>query len=156
MATNQKRIDFLAKEYEHAKLVAYLDQQNLDELRERIVKLVLKEGQAPARAAKTLALRGEEYELRVSRPVEISVDGKAALRLKLACARAGAGRIFGRLFRKVETFVPVDGADRLMEKVPARAPRNLRSLFARALRVRELAPQLEIRELKAGKKEEAA
>ena len=156
MATNQKRIDELAEEFLTAKAALEFRQERLDQLRDRIVARVLTEGQAPARAAKTLALRGENYEIRVSRPVEISVDGKAAARLKLACLRAGAGRIFGRLFRKVETFVPVDGADRVLGKLPERAPRNLRSLFARALRVRELAPQLEIRELKAAKKEQAA
>ena len=156
MATDKNRIDEFVEMFRRAKEVSDAAEEELSKIRERIVTLVLKEGQVPARAAKTLALRGEDYEIRVSRPVEITVDARRARILKLVCLRSGAGRIVRKLFRKVETFVLVDGADEIINqaKLPEHAPRNLRSLFARALRVRELAPQLEIRELRG--KEKAA
>ncbi|MBZ5702127.1 MAG: hypothetical protein LAN84_09790 [Acidobacteriia bacterium] len=150
MATDKNRIDELVEIFRRSKEAADAAEEDLSKVRERIITLVLKEGQVPARAAKTLALRGEEYELRVSRPVEVTVDARRVRILKLVCLRAGAGRITGKLFRKVETYVLADGADEIINqaKLPEHAPRNLRSLFARALRVRELAPQLEIRELR--------
>jgi hypothetical protein len=143
------RVDELAVEFHEKQLLAQKVTEDLLNLRARLVALVQRHGQVPARATKTLALAGDKYELRVSTPLEITVDTRAALRIKSACLRGGAGRLWMRLFRTVKTFVLADGADKLLNetKLPEGAPRNLRSLFARAVRVRELAPQVEIREI---------
>ena len=123
--------------------------------RQALIELVQEHGQYPPRATKTLALSGNEYELRVTTPIEVTVDTRKALNVRFACMNSGAGgRLFRRLFKKIETFVLVQGADELINqpKLPERAPRNLRSLFARAVKIRELAPQLEVRK----KEKEAA
>jgi hypothetical protein len=139
-------VDALAREFLSQKLVVEREQEVLDRIRGRLTALVLAEGQAPPRASKTIALVGEAYEARVSRPVEVTVDRAAALRIRDACRRAGCQRLFGKLFRRVEMFVLAGRSEALLDKrLPARAPRGLRAMFARAVRVRELPPQIEVR-----------
>lgn len=140
-------LDSLAERYLELQRKADEAAKELATLRKSLVALVLEDGSTPPRATKTKALLGESYELRVSQPLEITVDSRIAKAIKIACIRAGSGRLFSRLFRKVESFILADGAQKLINspKLPARAPRNLRALFARAIQVRELSPTLEVR-----------
>jgi len=156
MPPSPKALDALALEYMLARNLLAGQQDRVDQLRDRLLELVERHGHVPARSTKTRALIGEQFEIRVSRPVEVTVDTQTAEHIKWACAAADVGRLFRRLFRRVETYVLVNGAEKLIngDRLPPRAPRNLRSLFARALRVRELAPQLEVR--KRDTKSEAA
>ena len=150
-------IDRLAKQYEELAQKAEAAEGDLGALRRRLIKEVLAWGYVPARATKTKALAGEEYELRVSLPLEVTVDTRTARRIEAACKAVSTNwrSVFNRLFRRVETYVLADGAQKLIDsqRLPVRAPRNLRSFFARAVRVRELAPQLEVR--RREKKEDA-
>ncbi|HLZ92953.1 MAG TPA: hypothetical protein VKQ28_14665 [Candidatus Acidoferrum sp.] len=142
-------VDGLAKEYIEKAAACDMAEQELKALRDIIIARVQEEGSYPPRATKTKVLAGEEFDLRVTEPTEISVDSKTAERIKAACLRAGAGRLFPKLFRKVESFVLAGGAEKLLNgNLPERAPRNLRSLFARAVRVKDLAPQLEVKKRK--------
>lgn len=152
-ATNT--VDVLAKEYLAQEAIAEAANKELSNLRHLLIDEVLIRGSVPARALKTKALAGEEYELRVTEPIEVTVDTQTALRIKRVCLGSGTGRLFAKLFRRVETFVLVGGAQKLLNgKLPDRAPRNLRSLFARAVRIKDLSPQLEVRRLE--RKKEAA
>src|SRR5260221_5310855 len=112
-------VDVLAKDYLAQEAIADAANKQLSQLRQELIREVLKHGSVPARAVKTLALAGEEYELRVTRPVEVSVDTKMALRIKAACLRAGLGRLFPKLFRRVETFVLAGGSDKDLQKLPS-------------------------------------
>jgi hypothetical protein len=147
-------LDATAERYLELQRKADEANRDLATLRKSLIEEVLEEGSTPARATKTKALLGERYELRVSQPLEISVDTRVALRIRSACA--ASPRLFTRLFRKVESFVLADGTQKLINaaKLPARAPRTLRSLFARAIQVRELPPALEIRARKERRGEE--
>jgi len=157
MPLSPKALDALAQLYISRKGICAAAQIDLDEIRERLLAAVEKDGHTPARAIKSKALLGDEFELRVSYPAEVTVDTAAAERLVAACARAGAGRLWKKLFRRVSTFTLAGGAQKTINaKLPLSAPRNLRALFARAVSVRELAPQIEVRERNAKSKETAA
>jgi len=139
-------IDGLAEEYMQLVVQAELANDKVSKLRQLLIERVLIDGAHPPRATKTKALAGEIYELRVSQPTEVSVDTGIALRIWRACERAGMPDLFGRLFRKVETFVLAGGAEKILrEKLPEGAPRNLRTLYARAVTVKDLSPSLEVR-----------
>lgn len=142
-------IDALAKEYLDKAAACDIANDSLKAIRQIIIERVKKDGSYPPRATKTLALAGDDYELRLTEPTEISVDSKTAERIKAACLRAGVGRLFPKLFRRVESFVLAGGAEKLLNRnLPERAPRNLRSLFARAVRVKDLPPSVEVRKRK--------
>lgn len=146
-------VDELAEQYQNQQAVVESEQLTLSKIHERLVKMTLEGGSVPPRATKTMVLRGVRFEARVSRPVEVSVDTKVALKIKDACGNA---RLFARLFRRVESFVLADGAHELIGgTLPDSAPRGLRAMFARAFRVRELKPSLDVRDLKADKSEAA-
>jgi hypothetical protein len=111
-------------------------------VRAELIELVAEHGSHPPRADKTMRLTGRLYELRVTSHMEVTVDTRLALLL-----RRRAPRLFRRLFCKVERFVLNPGAEKLLNarKLPPGAPHNLRSLFARALHLRDLPQQLEVR-----------
>src|SRR5882757_4009964 len=105
-------IDGLAEEYMQLVVQAELANEKVSTLRQLLIERVQVEGAHPPRATKTKALAGDVYELRVSQPTEISVDTGIALRMWRACERAGMPDLFGRLLRKVETFVLAGGAEK--------------------------------------------
>jgi hypothetical protein len=142
-------IDVLAGEFVTKEALLIYEQGKLDGLRRMLIELVLEHGEIPPRASKLWLFRTKVHEVRVTKGTEITIDTRVAKKLKQACLLSGDGRVFRKLFRKVETFVLAGGAHQLIKlsKLPPRAPRNLRSLFARAIQVRELAPQLEVRKL---------
>jgi hypothetical protein len=111
-------------------------------VRAELIELAQEHGSHPPRADKTLRLAGGAYELRLTSGIEITVDTRRALAIQRR-----APRLFRRLFSKVERFVLNPGAEKLLNarKLPADAPHNLRSLFARALHLRDLPQQLEVR-----------
>lgn len=149
MSHRPEQIDAICKSYLNARANLKIAQENADGLHDVLLAAVEREGHTPARAIKSKALAGDQYEIRVSYPAEVTVDTGAALRLRNACLNRGGGsRLFRRLLKTVETFVLADGAHGLInrKKLPAGAPSGLRSLFARALRVKELSPQVEVRE----------
>jgi len=141
--------DEMARRYRELQRRAMDAEAELASLRRAIIARVLYEGSTPPRAVKTKALLGEEFELRVSQPVEVSVDTRMALRIRAACAKSGAAKLFARLFRKTESYILAAGAQKLINgTLPAKAPRGLRGLFARAIHVRNLPASLEVRERK--------
>lgn len=150
------KIDQVAALYLEAQAAVEAANREASARRARLIELTREYGSTAPRAWKTRRLCGSDYEIRVSEAQEITVDMRAAMRVKHACIRSGTGRLFRRLFRKVETFILAPGAERLLDqaRLPEDAPRNLRALFARAVRVRELAPHVEVG--KREKPEEAA
>jgi hypothetical protein len=156
MAENKVTLDRMVEAYNEMLLFVERDEKNLARLRLALIKRVLKDGRTPSRAVKTLSLSGEKWEARVTRGLEVTVDTKLAELIKLALRAKGKNRLFRKLFRTVVTYVLAGGAEKFTnrQKLPEGAPRNLRSLFARAIQVRELAPQLEVR--KRGKDDKAA
>jgi hypothetical protein len=148
MPLSPAKLDELAESYLNQKVVLESEQATLDRLRDQLIAAVERDGHTPARAVKSKALLGDEYELRVAYPAEVTVDTRVAIFIRGACRWTCTPKLFKRLFKSVETFTLADGAQNLInsKKLPKHAPRNLRSLFARAIRVRELAPQLEVRE----------
>lgn len=147
MARSELSLDRMVEAYDEMLMIVAYDQKNLARLRTLLVRRVLREGKVPARSVKTVSLTGKRYEVRVSKPLEITVDTRLAELIKIALAAKGKGRLFRKLFRTIVTYVLAGGAEKFTnrEKLPEGAPRNLRSLFARAIQVRELAPSLEIR-----------
>ncbi len=158
MPPTPKRLDELAREYEQQRAIVATEQSILDRLRGDLIALVETHGHAPARAVKSKALLGDDLEIRVSYPAEVTVDTGTALRIRRICNAAGCGRLFGKLFHSVETFTLAGGAQKIIARLPSSAPRGIRSLFARAIRIDEKSPALEIRERKSSsqKKPEAA
>ncbi len=154
--SEERNVDVLAEKYFQLAAKAEQANEELGRFRLQLIELVKRDGAVPPRATKTKALAGNEYELRVSQPLEVSVDTGVAERIGTKLRLHGCGELFQKLFRTVETYVLADGAEKLIGRklLPKRAPRNLRALFARAVRVRELTPQLEVR--KREKKEAAA
>jgi hypothetical protein len=147
-------VDSLAREYNDKLFASTFADEELAAIRKLIIARVKEEGSYPPRATKTRVLAGEEFELRVTEPTEVSVDSKVALRIREACARSGARNLFGKLFRRVETFVLAGDAQKTLNAaLPASAPRGLRALFARAISVKDLSPSVEV---KRRKKNEAA
>jgi hypothetical protein len=145
-------VDSLAEDYNKRVAALAVAEDEVKDLRKVIIARVKEEGSYPPRATKTRVLAGDEFELRVTEPTEISVDSKTAERIKAACLRAGVGRLFPKLFRRVETYTLAGGAEKLLNgKLPERAPRNLRGLFARAVRVKDLSPQVEVKKRKQEK-----
>jgi len=136
------RVDRLAAKYMELQDRAEELSRDAAIVRAELIELVGDYGSYPPRADKTLRLTGRLYELRLTSPIEITVDSRLALLL-----RRRAPRLFRRLFTRIERFVLNQGAEKLMNarKLPADAPRNLRSLFARALHIRDLPQQLEVR-----------
>lgn len=153
---NRWQVEGLCEAYVKQEAAVEKERKELDELRKDLIDLVLRKGCVPARAAKTLALAGVLYEARVSRPVEITVDTQVANEMRILFRKSGTMRLLNKLFRRVETFVLADGADDFLaqRKLPAGVPKNIRTLFARALRIRALSPQLEVRKIE--RKEKAA
>jgi len=143
--SEERNVDVLAEKYFQLAAKAEQANEELGRFRLQLIELVKRDGAVPPRATK-----------RVSQPLEVSVDTGVAERIGTKLRLHGCGELFQKLFRTVETYVLADGAEKLIGRklLPKRAPRNLRALFARAVRVRELTPQLEVR--KREKKEAAA
>lgn len=153
-----RTVDQLAERYLKLRGEAEAAELELGILRKSLIEEVLAEGATPARAIKTLALAGEKYELRVLQPTEVNVDGYRALQLKDACAKAGVPRLFRKLFRRLTSYVLVDGVHASIDesKLPRRSRARILALFGRAIRVRDLAPQLDVRIFEAEKKRKAS
>src|SRR5713101_835406 len=87
-------IDRLAKQYEDLQEKADRAEENLATVRRYLIEETLAEGSVPARATKTKTLAGEEYELRVSRPLEVTVDTGVAERIGTKLRLNGCGELF--------------------------------------------------------------
>jgi hypothetical protein len=139
-------IDRLAEACLKEKAVADRVAADYAEVREGIAEAVEMWGSLAPRSGKTKMLAGRKFELRVSARSEITVDPAKALVIEDLCRFGGERWLFPKLFRSVPHFILADGAYGVINaRLPAGAPRNLRALFARAVQVRALAPQLEVR-----------
>lgn len=147
--------DALADEYLRKQAALGIAESELKAVRDLIEERVRKEGMYPPRATKTRVCYGEEFELRLTERTEVSVNVPAAMRLRAACYARGCGRLFRKLFRPVMKLELAGGAHEVLAgELPKKAPKNLRSLFALAVKVDDVTPSVEVR--RREKKEEAA
>jgi hypothetical protein len=139
-------IDMLAEAYMKEKAAADSAAAEMAEVKDKIAEAVETWGSLAPRSGKTKMLAGRKFELRVSARSEVIVDPAKALVIEDLCRFGGERWLFPKLFRSVPYFILADGAYGVINaRLPAGAPRNLRALFARAVQVRALAPQLEVR-----------
>jgi len=139
-------IDAKASNYQAQQAVTSTTAENLLQLRRELIDLVERFGAVPPRATKSKRLSGARYDVTASFPQRVDVDKHAAERLHLACLAAGRPSLFKKLFRRESVFMLAPGARELVTqaRLPEGAPRNLRTLFYRALAVEAQSPALEV------------
>lgn len=157
-APNDERILQLAHLWEEIQI----SQESLDARRkalaEQIIPLVQEHGTFPRNATRTKSLAADDgTEIRVTVGQESVVRNDVALELRAELREAGLGRIFRKLFQRIEQFTVAANAHEL---AASKLTPSLLRLFNRAIRNRALSPQVEVRRTGAsrtstGKKEAA-
>lgn len=157
-ALNQ-RILQLARLREEKKAALEAARAELAAIDEQIVPLVANYGAYPPKATRTKVLSADDgTELRVTTSQEIRVDGSLALRLRAYLREqiAGRGRIFRKLFRRVDSYVLAEGAHDFVARLPRSSGlcATITKLFNAAISEEDKSPAVEVR--RPGDKERAA
>ena len=132
-----------------------LSATDLDELGERLemlameeekIRLLLREqinefGSIPPRAEKSRRLETEEFRFTLSSSSRTEIRDADVERIREACPQS----VFEKLFVTVTKYKLAKSATMLLAAtLPEDAPRNLRTLFARAVQIVEDSPRLKI------------
>jgi hypothetical protein len=150
-------IDEQAKQYLILRTRAALLDEELDRAKERLLFLVREFGAVPPKAEKSKRVSGELYQVTATYGSSTSVDTAAAERMILTLIKCGvpqeeAVKFFSALFTFQPKYALASNAVKVIAgKLPKRAPRNLRDLFNRAVKVTPKAPTLSVDEIEKAK-----
>lgn len=136
----------------------HLRPQELDQLAVRLEQIAAEEarlrqilrdeverfGSIPPRADKSKRLFGEQFQFTLTCGTSTEIRDAEVESIREVCPAS----IFRRLFHVVEKFKLAEGATMLLsDRLPEGAPRNLRTLFHKAVVISETAPRLRIEKL---------
>ena len=117
-----------------------------ERLRGQLKEQIGEFGFTPPRAEKSKRLEGSEYYFTLSSSSSTEVRDSEVERIAEACPAS----LFTQLFIKVTSYKLSKTANVLLSgTLPAEAPRNLRQMFAKAVKVSDGAPRLRIEKLAA-------
>lgn len=128
------------------KTAARLEEIRLEEeqLRAKLLEQVQEFGSVPTHAEKSRRLYSDLYQFTVTQGTTIEIKDAEVIRIQQICPTD----LFDQLFRPVTKFKLVDSATLILAgQLPTYAPRNLRTMFSRAVTIQETAPKLRIEKL---------
>lgn len=133
-------IDQMAQTYKD--LLAQQDalDNKVAEVREYLLERVQAHGSVPPRADKSKRLEGIQYQITASTGESIEIDAATVEKFKEACSEQRLRGFFDKVFKTTRKYSLASGAQTRVEE----APQKLRSIFARALRVKTKSPRLEV------------
>lgn len=149
--TNKQLInlDDLAKQYLAARQRKELADDELKSLRDRLLPLVQEHGIVPEKAEKSRRIESAFYELTASFGESVKIDDELAEQFVVTCQQSDASEVRSfaeRVFAWRVKYSLAAGAHQAMSaKLPAGAPRTLRSLFAKAVSVEKTSPSLTVK-----------
>jgi hypothetical protein len=137
-------IDEHAAEFLHMKETCDLRKAELDTYKGQLVKLVTKNGSAPAGAEKSLRLEGDKYQITVSFGSSSSIDKDVVGKIQAELAEQHTPSLFKQLFHPHVDYVVAPTAQIVLETASAK----LRALFARVMKTKPKEPSLKVEKKK--------
>jgi hypothetical protein len=137
-------IDELAERYMSTQLALDLAKKSLAEQKERLVKLLRKNGLISPGAEKSLRLEGDRYTITASFGISSSIDQDAVMKLQAELFKQKLQRTFKCLFHIETRYLIAPTAAAVVESWP----KKLRELFERCTVTKPRDPSLKVEEKK--------
>ena len=137
-------IDEHAAEFLQMKELYDLHKAEIETYKGQLVKLVTKNGSAPAGAEKSLRLEGAKYQITVSFGSSSSIDKDVVGKIQAELAEQHTPGLFKQIFQAHVDYVVAPTAQIVLETASAK----LRALFARVMKTKPKEPSLKVEKRK--------